>query len=285
MVAGRLTLTTLTPVPLGGVSGATTIYFTPYNGNQIAIYNGSSWDVLTLSEVSIAVGTKTNATNYDIFGFNSSGVLTLEFSAAWNSDTTIFSSGPYASARPLQDGVPVKSTDGTTIDATRRYLGTVRTSSTTTVDDTSASRWVFNQYNRVARAMISPTEGTASWSYSTASYRQANANANNQLDYVSGDKALLVTAVVHAVVSSSTVQAVGVGIGQDSTTVNGAANYGSSVSTTPASIPAYYYGYPGLGRHVMTWLESGAGSGTQTWYGTNSVVTRTQSGITGWAIM
>ena len=36
-----------------------------------------------------------------------------------------------------------------------------------------------------------------------------------------------------------------------------------------------------LGRHFLAWLEYGAGSGTQTWFGVNSPTTFIQSGIIG----
>src|SRR6185436_9706895 len=38
---GRLTLTSGTPVTTGDVTAATTLYFTPNGGNQIALYTGS----------------------------------------------------------------------------------------------------------------------------------------------------------------------------------------------------------------------------------------------------
>src|SRR5688572_30068462 len=49
---GRLTLTTATPVTSADVTGATTVYFTPYNGNEVELYDGADWVVKTFSELS-----------------------------------------------------------------------------------------------------------------------------------------------------------------------------------------------------------------------------------------
>ena len=54
-VGGRLTLTSNTPVLTGDVTAATTIYFTPFNGNRISLYTGSFWKSYSFSEISIAV--------------------------------------------------------------------------------------------------------------------------------------------------------------------------------------------------------------------------------------
>ena len=40
---GRLTLTSGTPVTTNDVTAATTIYYTPYKGNAIQLYNGTNW--------------------------------------------------------------------------------------------------------------------------------------------------------------------------------------------------------------------------------------------------
>src|SRR6476619_2076156 len=52
---GRLTLTASTPVTTSDVTAATTLRYTPYKGNQIALYNGASWAVSSFPELSISV--------------------------------------------------------------------------------------------------------------------------------------------------------------------------------------------------------------------------------------
>ncbi len=111
---GRLTLTSGTPVTTSDVTAATTLYFTPYTGNRIGLNNGSAWQVHTFTELSIAIPATTD-TNYDVFVYDNSGTPTLEL-LAWSDATT------RATAIAFNGGVYVKSGD-----ATRRYLGTIRT--------------------------------------------------------------------------------------------------------------------------------------------------------------
>ena len=138
IVNGRITLSTGVPVTTSDVTAATTIYFTPYQGNNISLYDGSAiWNVISFTELSIAVPA-TTATMYDVFCYNNSGAATLEV-LAWTNDTT------RATALVLQNGVYVKS--GAT---TRRYLGSFRTTGVSgQTEDSVANRFVWNYYNRV----------------------------------------------------------------------------------------------------------------------------------------
>ena len=102
LAGGRLTLTSGTPVTTSDVTGAGTLYYTPYTSGQIALYSGSAWVVYTFTERSLSL-TLTSGKNYDVFLYDNSGTLTLELSAAWTNDTT------RADALTTQDGVYVKS--------------------------------------------------------------------------------------------------------------------------------------------------------------------------------
>lgn len=79
----RLSLTSNTPVTTSDVSAAGTLYLTPYNGNQIALYNGSTWDLLTTGQISI---TPTSSLHrlVDVFVYNNSGTAALELNP-WDS--------------------------------------------------------------------------------------------------------------------------------------------------------------------------------------------------------
>lgn len=77
MSCGRLTLTSNTPVLTSDVTAATTIYFTPYRGNKIGLYNGSFWKDYLFSQLSVAVPS-TVYRLFDIFIYDNSGTLTLE---------------------------------------------------------------------------------------------------------------------------------------------------------------------------------------------------------------
>ncbi len=262
IVNGRLTTESGVPISTSDRSAQATIYFTPYYGSQIALYTGSVWVILTFSQISLALSGLTSGKNYDVFVDYNSGTPQLVLSAAWASDTT------RTDALALQDGVTVKS--GTT---TYRWVGTIRTTGTTTTEDSKAKRFVWNAYNQVPRLML-VNETTDTWVYSTATFRQANAAAANQLDYVAGDAAAYLQVDVHMNVGSNGSVDIAVGVGVDSTTTNTAFQFGNTAGSGGIGVAthAVYKGYPGLGRHTLVWLEKGGGSGTTTWYGDNGGV-------------
>ena len=63
---GRLTLVSATAVPTSDQTAKTTVYFTPYTGNYLGLYDGAIWFYRSFSEISVAVPS-TTVTPYDIF--------------------------------------------------------------------------------------------------------------------------------------------------------------------------------------------------------------------------
>src|ERR1035437_5783715 len=108
----RLTLTSGVPVTIGDVTGATTIYCTPYKGPNIALYNGTAWALYKSSEFSLALGTLTASLLYDVFSYDNAEVPTREGRAGARATAR-------ATARAYQDGVLGKRGA-----PTRRYMGT-----------------------------------------------------------------------------------------------------------------------------------------------------------------
>lgn len=266
---GRLTLETGVPVSTSDQTAKTTMYFTPYKGNRVALYDGSAWDIYTFTEKSLALGTLTGSLPYDVFLYNNSGTLTLEFTA-WSSATA------RATALTTQDGVYVKS--GST---TRRYLGTFYTASTTTTEDSAAKRYVWNYYNRVPRT-LQKTEATVTWAYTTATFRQANASTANQVDMVVGVAEVPVEVQVVGCANNSTGGInFAVSIGEDGTsTVTGVLmGIAAPAANINGGVYAFLKKYPAVGRHYYTWLEYSLATGTTTWQGASAVYV--QTGITG----
>jgi hypothetical protein len=273
-VSGRLTLTTATPVTTADVTAATTLYFTPYEGNTIPLYDGvSSWTNLTFAELSIAVPATTSQL-YDVWVYSNAGVAALELTA-WTNDTT------RATALALQNGVLVKT--GAT---TRRYVGSFRTTTVSgQTEDSIANRFVWNYYHRVSR-LLQRLETTASWNYTTATIRQANGSALNQVNFVVGVNEDPVTAQVIALPTDTgaAAHAVAVGIGLDSTTVMLSQNGSTEVAGNNGNQSiASYTGYAGVGKHSLMWLEWSQAAGTTTWYGNSAPAgwLSASSGITG----
>lgn len=268
----RLSLTTAVPVTTADVTAAGTLYCVPYIGNSISLYDGTSWNIRTSAEFNLSL-TLTSGKPYDIWCYDNSGTATLEV-LVWTNDTT------RATALAYQNGILVKSGD-----ATRRYLGTLYSSGSNTTEDSIAKRYLWNYYHRVPRFM-KVIEATNTWTYTTATFRQANAATANQLDYVQGvsEDPLFAEVMVSALNGGATASAqMAVGVGVDSTTTNSATLFPkiTNASTAHTLISAKYYGYPGVGRHTLVWLEYSTASNTTTWAGDDGAGTITQSGIQG----
>jgi len=267
----RLTLTTAVPVTTADVTGATTIFCCPYKGMNIALYDGANWNQRSSTQFSIALGTLTSSLPYDVFCFDNSTVPTLEI-LAWSNSTA------RATALVYQDGVLVKS--GVT---TRRYMGTFFTTSTTQTEDSVANRYLYNYSNRVARVM-QRFESTASWNYTLATLRQANASTSNQINFIQGVAEDAVTARVLGVFTNTSACTAQVGIGLDSTTTNTAAVFmGTGSSSFAVGVMADYIGTPAIGKHFLAWLESSVATGTTTFYGNGTLAAGAvaKSGIQG----
>lgn len=256
----RLTLTSGTPVTTADVTSSSTIYCCPYKGSTISLYVGSRWVMHQSAQFSLALSGLTASRPYDVFCYSNAGVPTLEF-LAWSSDTA------RATSLTFQDGVLVKSGD-----ATRRYLGTFYTTGTTTTADSAANRYLWNYYNKVVRPMYR-NETTASWTYTTATARQANAATANQLNFVIGVSEDAVRATLQAMASNTTAGVtayIGIGLDSTSTIATGSIRGGGRllVAATLQPMTAFYDGLIAAGRHYLSWLEYSAATGTTTWSGT-----------------
>lgn len=272
---GRMTLTSGLAVTTADVTAATTIYYAPYAGNQIALYYAGQWNIYTFSELSLSLAAQTASRPYDLWAYYTGATVALE-ALVWTSDTT------RATSLTTQDGVLVKSGD-----ATRRYLGTYRTTTVTgQTEDSFAKRFVWNYYNRVPRAMR-VTDLTNSWTYTTNTYRIANNVAGNQLAFVVGVAEISVSLdVIGYAANDTTAEELAVSIGVDSLTVPSVgvtAQYGSTAAAALIGrASASYVSFPAAGYHFAAWLEKSITTGnTTTWYGDNGAASQLQAGISG----
>ncbi len=289
---GRLTLTSGTPVTTTDVTAATTLYFTPFNGSRISLYDGSSaWTLNSFSETSLSLSGLIKGVLYDIFGYLSGGTFTLE-AVAWKkvtatnsptsgssktinlADTSTLAVGmevtikdgsnsevavitavvlntsitvasltnsytlpdvygfqTRATALTTQSGIYVKN--GATA---RRYLGTIRITTTTgQTEDSISRRFVYNAYNQVDRKLYC-YDPTNSWT-PPGSFGPPNSSVAYGVGRfgvvvgLSGSIANIDNRNFYYY--SGGVAHIGVGIGINSTTSNSADIYGCSI---------YYYG-------------------------------------------
>lgn len=174
----RLSLASAIPVTNTDLTVKTTLYLTPYTGNQIGMYTGSAWTIVTSPEISItfsgtSAGTSLDSLTlpFDIFAVYSGGSITLE-SLAWQTINT------RSAALKSLNGILVKD-DGS---YTKRYLGTVcpgaaAAPAKNTLDDSVANRGVWNYYNRVNRNLkytvpqYATAAAIATWRASSVTYR------------------------------------------------------------------------------------------------------------------
>jgi len=170
---GRLTLTTATPVKTTDVTAATTVYFTPYKGDKVSLFDGTNWIVHTFAERSLSLSGYTADKNYDIWLYDNAGTLTLD-STVWTDNAT------RATALVLQDSIYCKT--GT---LTKRYLGTIRITSTTgQCEDSTKRRLCWNYYNRVPRSCSKYSVGFHT--YDSTTKRFFNDDSTNWMDFVIG---------------------------------------------------------------------------------------------------
>mgnify|MGYP000858977363 CR=1 FL=1 len=288
---GRLSLTTGVSVTTSDVTAAGTIYYTPHDHNLAEVYDGTRWRVYSSSELSLVfeAAQQLSGKNYDVFLFDLSGSLTLGTGPAWTNDTT------RADALGRKDGrwtnnasINIRTNGATTAVAANKalYVGTIRMTANAQTEDSVAKRFVWNTYNRKPRAM-SVTDPTNSWAYTTATFRQANGAAANQLAFVQGLAEDAVRADVDATVvntgAAGTTATVGIGV--DSTSTNSAqltSTYTTNSATQSSShTSARWTGFVGIGYHFIAWLEWSTAVGTTTWFGDNNTPATQQSGIIG----
>lgn len=281
---GRLTLASATPVMTSAQTAKTVVYYALYTGNLVPIYDGTSFKWTVFAELSndltaSATGkagpaAATTNSNYDLFVWSDSGTIRLTRGPAWTSDTA---RGTGAGTSELQriNGIwtnKVAITNGPVANL-GTYVGTIRT------DGSSQANWqpggaaaggtaallnVWNAYNRVSiSGVVSDT--TASWNYTTFTWRSADNSAANRVSFIVGLQEDFISACYQVGALNSSGNSFNAGIGYDSTTapsgVTGAGN-----STVQTEVMARCQQQP-LGFHYFQALELSAAVGTSTWYG------------------
>lgn len=281
LAQGRLTLTSGTPVTTSDVLAATTLYYTPYIGNLISIWNGTKSVDYVFSETPLALTGLTAGLNYDIFGYINTGVLALE-AVPWSTDTA-----RATAISRVADGYWVKSTN-----TQRRLLGTIRTSAIGQTEDSLAKRFVNNLYNTVPRSM-QIYDSTVSWSTSGAVDRIWNNNAANKVEFVRcvNESPVHMGGQAYAIARMGTTagtKTVYVSLVLDAVTQTG--TYTADIvqnSVVSTSVPAWlrpvFDEVPGLGYHYVALVETSA-SLIGTFLDANGVFGNAKSKFTGWVL-
>lgn len=284
---GYLTPTSGTPVITSDVIGATTVYYTPYVGNIIPIYNGASFLPTVFSELSLSISSLSASTIYDVFVFNNAGALTLATGPSWTTSTAgagARGSGAGTTQLTRLNGIWVNIASMTgkngsntyTVPASQgTYLGSLYVDSTlgqvTCHRSYGQSRkWgIWNTYNR-RRITLQAGDGTSSWNYTTNTARASNGSSSNALVFFSGlpEEAcdILFSQSIQYGATAATNQVIAnwlIGIGKNSTTsFSGKRGFGG-LRVDGASIDnqdqddgfSFYQDPPTIGINVYTSLE------------------------------
>jgi hypothetical protein len=234
---GRLTLTSGVAITTTDVVGVTNIFFTPEAGGGVPIWSGSGFIFVPFAELSLALDSTTTDTgfhqggrNFDLFVVNDSGTIRLGTGPAWASDTGRGTGAGTTELDFSKSGIPTNknaitlrfgSATGNTINVPANqatYVGSFRAIANGQTTDSKSQRLLFNAFNQASR-ILRVADPTASWQYSTAAWRQANGNANNQIDVLLGLPGIGIS--LQSIVFCSTTanpRTVRTGIGLDSTT-------------------------------------------------------------------
>jgi hypothetical protein len=280
---GYLTLTSATPIITGDVASATAVYYTPFKGNVIPIYDGSSFVQKSFSEITLTLVANHLASQiYDVFVINDSGTIRAVTGPAWTTATAgSCARGTGAGTTELQrlsgvwtNAVSITGRYGastTTVSANQgTYVGSIfmdGTNGQVSCHRTfgQSRKWgVWNAYNR-RPIMLLAGDATASWTSAPSSWRQSRADATNFAMAFSGLPEEPVEAIfkqyVTATYGNNTNEAQ-IGIGVNSTTVlsggigvvSATDNISGSFSVV-ANLVADHILLPSLGINQLNMLE------------------------------
>jgi hypothetical protein len=297
---GRLTLTNSVAVMNSDVTNTSTVYYQPYAGGSLPLWNGTAWTsyffgspmTLTLSSTY-----QTSGNIYDIYAFlDSSSVLRIGVvTVPWYTLTTRWGSGlGGCSDVSALNGIWVNA-QGQTLNngsstynpAAQRatYLGSIYTTGngeTSVQFHLSAASGgsnpvigLWNAYNRV-KIEASEFDSKSSWTYvapSGGGIQPADNSTNNRITYLDGLAQTNISAKYQSVLYPVS-QGGGVGVGIDSTSAfSGLAGAENSVSTVQYnSEEGKASSYPLLGLHYVQALEGSNNTNTLTLFGTFSSI-------------
>lgn len=270
----------------------TTVYYTPYAGNMVPIYDGTNMIPTAFAEVSQATTDTTKSpaavaasSVYDIFCWVDSGTNRCTRGPAWTNDTTR-SAG---TALVLVNGIYLNNASITNGPAASRgtYVGTIRSDGSSQINyvfgsigagGVAGNFAVWNAYNRVD-VRTSVLDNTASWTYNTNdTWRAANNSATARVSFVRGLNEDGINAKYNAVGQAGSGATAISGVGLDSTTAYSGTT-SSTVASSIISLISEYNGIPGLGYHFVSAIEYNDSTTASTWRGLIGGTTPVQSGF------
>lgn len=202
---GRLTLSSGLPVIPTGVAAATSVFYTPYNGNLCPIWNGTQFNLSQFSELTLGLtASHTLNSHFDCFIINDSGTIRIVTGPAWTSigaGTGGRGSGGGTTELAILNGLWVNANlisaarnGSSTFSVTAHqgtYVGSLYIDGTagqvSCLLATGQSRkWgVWNAYNRIDTS-LNAQDPTANWTTAPTTWRQSRADATNSVTVFQG---------------------------------------------------------------------------------------------------
>lgn len=263
---GRLTAESGVAASTTDQTSKSTLYYTPDFHGLISVPNGSGgWSTVNTGELSLALSGLTSGKNYDVFAYLNSGSLTFDLGTAWTSDTARSLALTTLNGRRVNNSSFTSVIRGHTVGASAGlYLGTIRTTATTTTEDSATKRFIWNLYNQRSRWLLRNTAASG-YTYSTATWRYINNDSAHKLELVCGVAAYSMLDIIAQQYVDSTLAVVRYcGIGIDTGTTANVSD--GKTKAELETLVARLLTSPAIGYHFYAWVEFGAGSGTQTWY-------------------
>jgi hypothetical protein len=169
---GRLTTQSGNPLPTGDCTSQAVLYFTPFNGNRVGLFDGARWNLYSFQECALTLGCVCADVNYDVFLHITKGSPVLDL-VAWQG--------------PDQRTVHLTACEGVWVKErvpTHRYLGTIRGSAPHQTEDSREKRFVWNYYNQIEKTLFA--SDMASHTYANAAPRRWNGDAKLHFQLVTG---------------------------------------------------------------------------------------------------
>lgn len=288
---GRLTPLTGT-TSVFNVTGATTLYYTPYHHLKCPVYDGSRFVIMDLGgELSqtLADTTKspsaTAASNvYDVFIWDDNGTPRLSRGPAWTvggGSNTVRGTGAGSTQLVFTSGILVNAFDITNGPLSLRgtYVGTIATDAANqinmylnaqgTTTATLATVGVWNMYNRLS-VVATSRDTTGSWTYALTTVRARNGNtANARFQFVSGlpEEGIFASRTEVSANGGAAGRRATIGFGLDTTSSYTQGSSASTDSATGATPHGHSAGFaPQLGSHFISINENAEAAFACTFY-------------------
>jgi hypothetical protein len=298
--SGRLTLVSNTPVMTSDVVGAATVYWAPYNGGELSLYNGTNWtNYDNVAQKTLTLTSLQSASNvYDIFMFLSGTTPNIGIGPSWatgGGSNTLRGSGAGSTQLTQINGMFLNAyqinlyngSGYTQVNATlATYLGSIYTTGTgaTSVQFKPSGQaggsnnivGLWNAYNRV-RIQSFETDTSGSYTYSGSSFQPTDygagdgTNLNNRISWIDGLQMTSVSTRLKVAASTATLGAgiqIGVRLNAASTPYYVSAMYSPTANLTE-NLQTFYSEEsftPQLGFSYVQAMEASLSAVTATFF-------------------